>query len=676
MAQILIVDDDPAPRERWKRALELEGHSVQVAPDAIQGLINITRDPPDLILSDILMPRMDGFTFIREVKSRPDLRTIPFLFVTSTQVSDDDRQFAQMLGAEAIIARAEEFESAHALIDTTLKRHMRDEPAIPRAAPFVSPFLTHDITDIVATPKAAPEQSAAPISEAAPARPPSAEPTAREGEAHSAALHQRLADLERANTSLEVQVEEYGIHTGQRDQLLHNLLTQTQKLKEQLDLRAAAFSAFSEIAHALKQNRDPEPVLREVVRHAASLVRVDSASAFLFNSETATFHGACSAGLERIHEHSFSPDSAGSLENILEQQQPVALCPALPYLSQGLFSPDLNARSALVVPIIAREQLFGMLICADATGDREFTPAEIEIAAQLAGQAGVALGNAQLLKDAQRARPVEIETEEQPAESAATSMAVARELEATNEKYRAQITALSKLARPVSVSLNPQEVLQKIVRAAVELVSVETCNLFLFNVETNTFHGVSSSSMPAESIQQLYFSAEDNAPMLSVFQNHKSFALDATAEFPMLADAFHSKAALIVPVVARTQVLGVLLCVDSTTQRTFTSDEIELLTGLADQAALWLEAAHWYYEANRQDKPRQAPMLEQLKETTYALSEPLVAILDQTRTLLEQAPAPELRLRLESIETHTRRVIELLGQLRRMTQTPEYLDAP
>ncbi len=63
MAKILIVDDKPAQRARLKHLLETAGYSVATAPDAIQGLVSVTRDPPDLILSDIPMPRMDGFTF-------------------------------------------------------------------------------------------------------------------------------------------------------------------------------------------------------------------------------------------------------------------------------------------------------------------------------------------------------------------------------------------------------------------------------------------------------------------------------------------------------------------------------------------------------------------------------------------------------------------------------------
>ncbi len=58
MAKILVVDDDPAQRARLKHLLETAGYSVATAPDAIQGLVSVTRAPPDPILSDILMPRM------------------------------------------------------------------------------------------------------------------------------------------------------------------------------------------------------------------------------------------------------------------------------------------------------------------------------------------------------------------------------------------------------------------------------------------------------------------------------------------------------------------------------------------------------------------------------------------------------------------------------------------
>jgi CheY-like chemotaxis protein len=125
MVKILIVGYDPLQRSRLKEILEAVGYRVAVAADAIHGLIAATRYPPDLIVSEVLMQRMDGFTFLRVMKSRADLRQIPFVFGPSTVISEEERQFAQMLGAEAILDRVEDSNSLLAAIAACLRRQVR-----------------------------------------------------------------------------------------------------------------------------------------------------------------------------------------------------------------------------------------------------------------------------------------------------------------------------------------------------------------------------------------------------------------------------------------------------------------------------------------------------------------------------------------------------------------------
>jgi CheY-like chemotaxis protein len=125
MNKILIVESDAFQRSRLKEMLEVAGYRVTTACDAIRGLIAVTRDRPDLILSDILMPRMDGFTFIREIKSRTDLGRIPFLFIASTAITEEESQFAQMLGAEAIFGSTDDTIDMLSTIAACLRHHAR-----------------------------------------------------------------------------------------------------------------------------------------------------------------------------------------------------------------------------------------------------------------------------------------------------------------------------------------------------------------------------------------------------------------------------------------------------------------------------------------------------------------------------------------------------------------------
>jgi len=88
----------------------LEGHGYQVASagDGAEALEVARRDPPDMIISDILMPVMDGFTLCREWKKDEGLKATPFVFYTATYTDPKDEEFALSLGAERFITKPQE----------------------------------------------------------------------------------------------------------------------------------------------------------------------------------------------------------------------------------------------------------------------------------------------------------------------------------------------------------------------------------------------------------------------------------------------------------------------------------------------------------------------------------------------------------------------------------------
>ncbi|HEY2926810.1 response regulator [Piscinibacter sp.] len=88
-ATILIIDDDESIRELLRLHLSAAGYEVHVAPDAIAAGYLVLRSPPDLIISDINMPHMDGFEFIAALKADTTLPRIPVIFLTSYDEGDD-----------------------------------------------------------------------------------------------------------------------------------------------------------------------------------------------------------------------------------------------------------------------------------------------------------------------------------------------------------------------------------------------------------------------------------------------------------------------------------------------------------------------------------------------------------------------------------------------------------
>jgi two-component system response regulator MprA len=86
-AHVLIVDDEPAVRDALERALRTNGYRVSTAVDGIAGLEALAADPPDLVVLDVMMPRMDGLEACRTLRQRDD-RT-PVLMLTARDAVGD-----------------------------------------------------------------------------------------------------------------------------------------------------------------------------------------------------------------------------------------------------------------------------------------------------------------------------------------------------------------------------------------------------------------------------------------------------------------------------------------------------------------------------------------------------------------------------------------------------------
>lgn len=100
---ILLVDDDLGNLRLLQLLLEREQHGVTLATNGQEALALAQATPPDLVISDILMPDMDGYTLCHAWMKDPTLRTIPFIFYTATYQSDEDEDFGLSLGAAAFL---------------------------------------------------------------------------------------------------------------------------------------------------------------------------------------------------------------------------------------------------------------------------------------------------------------------------------------------------------------------------------------------------------------------------------------------------------------------------------------------------------------------------------------------------------------------------------------------
>lgn len=102
--KVLAVDDSRTMRDMITVALSDNGFSVTTAEDGVHGLEVLETTDPDVIITDINMPRMDGFGFIDAVRSRDDTRLTPILVLT-TESSDDLKMRARNAGATGWIVK-------------------------------------------------------------------------------------------------------------------------------------------------------------------------------------------------------------------------------------------------------------------------------------------------------------------------------------------------------------------------------------------------------------------------------------------------------------------------------------------------------------------------------------------------------------------------------------------
>jgi CheY-like chemotaxis protein len=89
----LIAEDDPPTREVLRRTLEKDGWVVVEAANGREALESIARQPPCVIVLDLMMPEMDGFEFLQELRRRPEGQTIPVLVLTAKHLTDEERLF-------------------------------------------------------------------------------------------------------------------------------------------------------------------------------------------------------------------------------------------------------------------------------------------------------------------------------------------------------------------------------------------------------------------------------------------------------------------------------------------------------------------------------------------------------------------------------------------------------
>ncbi len=102
---ILVVEDVPDTLELVNVTLTFKGYDVITATNGKEALEIIQKDHPALIVTDILMPQMDGFSLVHRLRIDPDTRGIPVIFLSATYVAPEDKEFAAAIGVTRFLEK-------------------------------------------------------------------------------------------------------------------------------------------------------------------------------------------------------------------------------------------------------------------------------------------------------------------------------------------------------------------------------------------------------------------------------------------------------------------------------------------------------------------------------------------------------------------------------------------
>ena len=128
---IMVVEDDTATREMMRRQLEKGGWQVTEAGNGRKALETIEAAPPGMIILDLMMPEMDGFEFVHQLRKQPQWRSIPVIVVTAKELTEADRQqlngYVERIFEKGSYDRQTLFTEVHHLLSEAISRQRSSE---------------------------------------------------------------------------------------------------------------------------------------------------------------------------------------------------------------------------------------------------------------------------------------------------------------------------------------------------------------------------------------------------------------------------------------------------------------------------------------------------------------------------------------------------------------------
>jgi putative nucleotidyltransferase with HDIG domain len=359
MNKILIVDDQQQNLYLMKTLLGGQGYQVLEASNGAEALELARTDPPNVIISDILMPVMDGYSLCQEWMKDEVLRNIPFVFYTATYTDPKDEALALSLGAARFIVKPLDLEEFVSILEQVITEVEAGLLTVPQRTPHEETTYYRMYNEVLVR-----------------------------------KLEDKILELEKVNRVLEQDIVE-----RQRAE------TEITRLFEESQQRLKQLEALHSIDIAISASMDLHITLSVLLKHVESLLGVDAADILLFNPGLRQFRFSAGRGfhtddIERANVRigtSFAGRAALERRIVLISGQLSAQSDhdfSKMYEKEGFFA-------YAGMPLIAKGEIKGVLEVYHRSLHRP-EPEWLNLLETLAGQAAIAIDNAQLFNDLQK----------------------------------------------------------------------------------------------------------------------------------------------------------------------------------------------------------------------------------------------------------------------------------
>ncbi len=358
MNKILIVDDQEQNLYLLKTLLGGHGYQVMEAANGVAALESARNNPPDIIISDILMPVMDGFSLCQECKKNEQLKNIPFVFYTATYTDPKDEELGLSLGAARFIVKPVEMQEFLATLEQVISEAESGILAVHQETPQEE--LTY---------------------------------YRMYNESLIRKLEDKMLELEKANHALEEDI-------SKRKQAE----AENARLFEQSQRRLKQVEALHAIDLTIGASMDLRMTLNILLQHVQSLLSVDAADILLLipNSQQFKFSAGRGFRTDGIERSSAGIGTSFARRATLERR-PVVVSGELVAQADSEFSKVYEKEgffSYTAVPLIVKGQIKGVLEVYHRAPHRSELE-WINLLETLASRAAIAIDNAQLFNDLQ-----------------------------------------------------------------------------------------------------------------------------------------------------------------------------------------------------------------------------------------------------------------------------------